>query len=116
MQYKSKEEKLWDIFEQRLIAGASNDENTLLNMKIVHSISRYIWIWRQEYKTNCTSYIISRKTYNKLIQTVKELENQIQSGRYTTEATQAVQDAYKWVECLLAHRIRLTKAEKPRVY
>lgn len=116
MRYQTKEERLWDKFEKRLIAGAGNNENTPFNMRIVHKLSCYIWSWRQEYKTECTSYQISSKTYDRLKQTVKELEDRIQSGKYEVEARQAVQDAYSWLESLLAHRIRLTKEEKPRVY
>ena len=116
MRYQTKEERLWDKFEKRLIAGAGNNENTPSNMQIVYTLSRYIWGWRQEYKTECTSYQISSKTYDGLKKTVKELEDRVQSGKYEVEARQAVQDAYSWLESLLAHRIRLTKEEKPRVY
>lgn len=116
MRYKTKEERLWEKFEKRLIAGAGNNEHTPFNMQVVYALSCYIWSWRQEYKIECTSYQISRKTYNGLFQMVKDLEDKIQSGKYDTEARQAVQDAYSWLDSLLAHRIRLTKAEKPRVY
>ncbi len=113
MRHKTKEELLWEKFEERLKAGAGSNAH---NMKIVYTLACYVWGWRQEYKTEYFSYYIDRSTYDGLQQTVEELENEIQSGIGDTEAKQAVKDAYSWLECLLAHRIRLTKAEKPRVY
>lgn len=116
MDFKTKEEKLWEVFKRRLRDGASNNANTPSNKRLIYTLSCYVWGWRQEYKTECSSYQIGRKTYNGLLQTVKELEDQIQSGAYEAEARKAVQDAYSWLESLLANRIRLTKAEKPRVF
>ncbi len=113
MRWKTKEEKLWEVFEKRLKAGAGNDENTSHNMRLVYTLSCYVWSWRQEYKA---VYQISRKTYDILLHKVEELEKQIQIGKEDTKAKQAVQDAYSWLESLLAHRVRLTKAEKPKVY
>lgn len=107
MQYKTKEERLWEGFSYRLRALAG--DNNSPNKSLTYRLSCYVWSWRQEYRAQ---YSIKASTYNRLIDTVNELEKQIQSGDYEAEAKQAVEDAYSWLGSLLFHRV----TKKNRVY
>lgn len=107
MQYKTREERLWEGFSYRLRALAGDNRSP--NKALTYRLSCYVWSWRQEYRAK---YSIKESTYNRLLNAVSELEKQIQSEDYEAEARQAVEDAYSWLESLLYHRI----TKKCRVY
>lgn len=109
MHYKTREERLWEGFSYRLRLGARDNTDTPYNKRLIYRLSCNVWRWRQEYRAQ---YRIKEETYNSLLQTVRELEDQIQSGKYEAEARQAVEDACSWLESLLDHRV----IRKNRVY
>lgn len=97
---------------QSLAGSSSNQPNT----DITYRLCCKIWRWKQEYRSEGSTYRVGRKEYRSLIDEVNAFESMIVKGEYEKEAREAIKEAREWLRLAIGYRVPTPSNGKCRVF
>lgn len=96
----------------RAFAGISTEAPS--NYQIVYRLACLQWEFAQEYRSESSSYYVSKASYTAAQKRIDTLEAGITEGVYKAQAVQAAADAREYLSLIAEYRIRNNK--KCRVF
>lgn len=115
MNYKRLEQSLYKVAQHKMRKYAHIENKTSINYWVIRQVAVLEWELYQKYRTNSTSYHVSKKEYEADLERIKDYESWIIEGQQAqVEAEDTVKEAKELLELIAGYRVR--NNTKPRVY